>query len=278
VIKPAAGSAPKAAAAAPTPSSSSSKPAASPFVAAAAKAASPLTGTKRARVPDDLEACSHGDLVQLVKQLRSERDALEAGATAAGKAASSLGGVQQLLPGSRQRLDGTTMPPASANFLVAQEAECMKKRLADKAVKAIRKTKHNDKRKPYTEVSEGVANKATAMRLLDGCPLKSDTARMTRWLLEGDSAIAGWLGIEKLVHPVAFDGKVWCFAGGPPPRIYAWAGLESLEVKWEPSSSLLTLKFRTFMAGSGDPESAPRLRAYARGEIAVRPDPNELPF
>ena len=68
-----------------------------------------------------------------------------------------------------------------------------------------------------------------------------------------------------LVHPVAFDGKVWCFAGGPMPKVYAWAGFESLEVKFEPSSSLLTLKFRTFMAGSGDPSYNTQLSAYARG-------------
>ena len=52
--------------------------------------------------------------------------------------------------------------------------------------------------------------------------------------------------------PVAFDGKVLCFAGSRP-TIYAYAGMESLEVKWESSSNLLTLKFRTFFAGSGRP-------------------------
>ena len=80
------------------------------------------------------------------------------------------------------------------------------------------------------------------------------------------------------VHPVAFDGKVLCFAG-QRPTIYAYAGeearrstyvphptdsqcfrshpvctgIESLEVKWEASANLLTLKFRTFFAGSGRP-------------------------
>ena len=150
----------------------------------------------------------------------------------------------------------------------------MKKRLADKSVKAIKKTKHNDKRKPYTEVTEGMPSKATALALLDGLAPKSDTARMTRWLLEGDTAATRWLGIEKLVHPVAFDGKVLCFAG-ERPRVYAWAGIESLEIKYEPSASLLTLKFRTFMAGSGAPHFAPRLVAYSRGEAPTLPSEHE---
>ena len=86
--------------------------------------------------------------------------------------------------------------------------------------------------------------------------------------------------LARQVHPVAFDGKVLCF-GGQRPTIYAYAGewrqarvcasplwvmashrpplpprypgIESLEVKWEASASLLTLKFRTFFAGSGRP-------------------------
>ena len=103
------------------------------------------------------------------------------------------------------------------------------------------------------------------MQVMAGVPGKSDTSRMTKWSLTSDAAISRLLGCEKLIHPVAFDGKVWCFAGGPMPKVYAWAGFESLEVKFEPSSSLLTLKFRTFMAGSGDPSYNTQLSAYARG-------------
>ena len=39
---------------------------------------------------------------------------------------------------------------------------------------------------------------------------------------------------------------------GERPQVYAWAGIEQLEIKYEASSSLLTLKFRTFMAGGGN--------------------------
>ena len=117
---------------------------------------------------------------------------------------------------------------------------------------AIKKTKHNDKKKPYTEVTEGVPSKAAAMAFMAGTALKSDTARMTKWVLEGADEISALLGCERLIHPVAFDGKVWSF-GGMKPQVYAWAGFESLEVKYEPTSALLTHKFRTFMAGSGQP-------------------------
>ena len=142
----------------------------------------------------------------------------------------------------------------------------IKKRLCAKSVKAIKKTKHNDSRKPYTEVTEGLASRAAAMAVMAGVPVKSESTRMTKWLLTSDGAISRFLGCDKLIHPVAFDGKVWCFAG-QKPKIYAWAGFESLEVKFEPSSSLLTLKFRTKLAGSGVPDCGRgmQLAAYARG-------------
>ena len=57
--------------------------------------------------------------------------------------------------------------------------------------------------------------------------------------------------------------------------MYAWAGIESLEIKYEPSASLLTLKFRTFMAGGGLPQYAPGLVAYSRGETSRRPTKEE---
>jgi hypothetical protein len=57
--------------------------------------------------------------------------------------------------------------------------------------------------------------------------------------------------------------------------VYAWAGIESLEVKYEASSNLLTLKFRTFMAGGGLPHCQPRLVAYSRGESSRLPTKEE---
>ena len=60
-------------------------------------------------------------------------------------------------------------------------------------------------------------SKAAVMTLLAGRAPKSDTARMTRWLLEGD-AVSHFLGCEQLCHPVAFDGKIFCIDGSKPPK------------------------------------------------------------
>ena len=140
----------------------------------------------------------------------------------------------------------------------------MRKRLRDKVVKAVKKTAHNDRRKPYSEISDGCASKAVAVALMGGLHPKSDTARMTRWVLTGND-VSMFLGIERLVHHVKFDGMVLSF-GGLPCNVYAWAAFESLEVKFENASKVLTLKARTLLAGSGRPEAQPRLLAYSRGE------------
>ena len=146
----------------------------------------------------------------------------------------------------------------------AKALQAMRKRLRDKVVKAVKKTAHNDRKKPYSEVSDGCASKAVAVALMNGLHPTSDTARMTRWILTGND-VSRFLGVERLVHPVKFDGKVWSF-GGAPVHVYAWAAFESLEIKYENASKVLTLKSRTFMAGSGRPEAQPRLLAYSRGE------------
>ena len=97
----------------------------------------------------------------------------------------------------------------------------MRKRLRDKVVKAVKKTAHNDRKKPYSEISDGCASRAVAVALMNGLHPKSDTARMTRWVLTGND-VSRFLGIERLVHPVKFDGMVLSF-GGAPVVVYAWA-------------------------------------------------------
>ena len=146
----------------------------------------------------------------------------------------------------------------------AKALQAMRKRLRDKVVKAVKKTSHNDRKKPYSEISDGCASRAVAVALMGGLHPKSDTARMTRWALTGND-VSMFLGIERLVHPVKFDGMVLSF-GGLPANVYAWAAFESLEIKYENASKVLTLKSRTFLAGSGRPEAQPRLLAYSRGE------------
>ena len=146
----------------------------------------------------------------------------------------------------------------------AKALQAMRKRLRDKIVKAVKKTAHNDRRKPYSEISDGCPSKAVAVALMGGLHPKSDTARMRRWVLTGND-VSMFLGIERLVHPVKFDGMVLSF-GGLPCNVYAWAAFESLEVKFENASKVLTLKARTLLAGSGRPEAQPRLLAYSKGE------------
>ena len=146
----------------------------------------------------------------------------------------------------------------------AKALQAMRKRLRDKVVKAVKKTAHNDRKKPYSEISDGCASRAVAVALMGGLHPTSDTARMTRWVLTGND-VSRFLGIERLVHPVKFDGMVLSF-GGAPVHVYAWAAFESLEIKFENAAKVLTLKSRTFLAGSGRPEAQPRLLAYSRGE------------
>ena len=179
---------------------------------------------KRARVPDDLESLPREDLVALVRGLATERDALEFEKTSK---------KQATTPATSAAAKPAAKPPASAG-VDAKSVQTILRRLCEKSEKAIKKTKHSQSRKPYTEVTEGCPSKELAVALMRGQSAyqKSDTARMTRWLLPDAASTSAWLGIGQTVHPVAFDGKVWCF-GGQRPSIYAHAKIESLEVKFE---------------------------------------------
>ena len=183
-----------------------------------------------AAIPENLEELSKPELIKIIESLRRQ--------------------VQK-----KQRTDVECD---------AKTLHAMRKRLRDKIVKAVKKTAHNDRRKPYSEISDGCASRDVAIALMGGLHPRSDTARMTRWVLTGND-VSRFLGIERLVHPVKFDGMVLSF-GGAPVHVYAWAAFESLEVKYENASKVLTLKARTLLAGSGRPEAQPRLLAYSRGE------------
>ena len=161
---------------------------------------------------------------------------------------------QTLLPAASARKPAaqTLLPAASAPQPAGLTPAEVRKRvtaLGKRCVREIKKTAHNDKRKPYTTVTEGMP-KAEALQLLGGVGTKVSSSKKMDKITLQPSEIAAWLGIEELVHPVKFDGKVWCFAG-QKPQVYAWAGFESLEVKVE--NHMMTLKFRTFMAKTGRP-------------------------
>ena len=183
-----------------------------------------------AAIPENLEELSKPELIKIIESLRQQ--------------------VQK-----KQRTDAEVDVKA---------IHATRKRLRDKVVKAVKKTAHNDRKKPYSEISDGCASRAVAVALMNNLHPKSDTARMTRWVLTGND-VSRFLGVERLVHPVKFDGMVLSF-GGLPANVYAWAAFESLEIKYENAARILTLKSRTFLAGSGRPEAQPRLLAYSRGE------------
>ena len=75
---------------------------------------------------------------------------------------------------------------------------------------------------------------------------------MIKQELFGDD-IVNWLKLDELfIHPVKFDGKVYCLAG-MKPKIHVWATFEKVEVKYIKNTCALELKFRTFIARTGDP-------------------------
>ena len=165
------------------------------------------TPSKLSSVPADLESLDKPALIATIKRLRRERDELAAAKTSP--------------PAKKSK----PSPPRPSVDIAA-----IMKRLREKSIKAIKKTPHTEKRKPYTEVTEGCASKSIALALLGAKTPKSDTKRMTRWVLEGDE-VPAWLGCERLVHPVNFDGYSYCLKG-ETPRVYFWAAFESLEVKY----------------------------------------------
>lgn len=129
-----------------------------------------------------------------------------------------------------------------------------KKRIATAAVRAIKTSAHNRQKKPWSLVWDRLPNLAAAMTLFEELAVDSDSARQIKWILHDGDAIAQWLGgtNNKYVPNVKFDGKVLCI-GNFKPKVYAWASYESLEAKFEKKTGLLSLKFRTFLAGTGLP-------------------------
>ena len=121
--------------------------------------------------------------------------------------------------------------------------------LGKKCVREIKKTAHNQKRKPFTTVTEGMP-RDEAVQLLGSVGTQLSSSKKMTKISVAPSEIPGWLGIEEMVHPVKFDGKVWCLAG-QRPQVYAWAAFESLEVKIE--AHMITLKFRTYLGRTGRP-------------------------
>lgn len=208
-----------------------------------------LTNTS---IPPNLESLERSELIRLLKRVADERDKLrvemENPAAKKAKTSTTLAPIfcsnNSSTPGST-----TTNPQTTPSF----NASAAKKRIAKNTVRLVKKSAHNDKKKPWTEVTDSIPSSASAIQLLEGHTPKSDTARMIKWELLGNDTVVNWLGLEeKFIHPVKFDGKVWCLAG-EKPKIYAWAAFEKVEIKYIKNTGSLEMKFRTFMARTGNP-------------------------
>ena len=124
-----------------------------------------------------------------------------------------------------------------------------KTRIAEKLTTLIKKKSHNWKGRPTTELIEDVPTLEAVRELFLGFPEINKTARSYRWQLTGKQLVK-WLGCPKYVHPVKFEGKVVCTIG-QPAYVYAFAGYDSMLAKYEQGSGTLTLKVKTYTAGTG---------------------------
>ena len=229
-------------------------------------------------VPADLSTLNNERLQGLVRDLDEERQALRLQLAAATKA------QQNNAKKARKPAPISTSSAASAAATAAptevtptaKEVTTVQKRLGKNVERSVKKLTFGNRKKPTCEVSEGGMSPemATALMKEYSSSLKSDTKKMTKWLLTDDADIAALLQTKRLIHPCKFNGKVWSF-GGSKPKIYVWAGYEQCEVKYDKSQRNLTIKVKCFEAGTGSPESpySVRLVAYADG-IGSKPDGN----
>mmetsp|Transcript_5491 Transcript_5491/g.11966 ORF Transcript_5491/g.11966 Transcript_5491/m.11966 type:complete len:805 (-) Transcript_5491:127-2541(-) len=163
---------------------------------------------------------------------------------------------------------GKATPAATAKF----DAAAAKKRLLKRTTTEVKKTAHNDRKKPYSTVSDALPDESAARALFEDVTPSSDTKAMIKWKLSG-MEVSNWFKndssglLEHYIHPVKFDGKVICLFGSKP-KVYAWAGFDSVEVKFEKKSNLLTLKIRTYLAGTGRPDK------FGGEDLTVPPYPN----
>lgn len=168
------------------------------------------------------------ELVRLLKRVTSERDELLSELCKVKKAKTTAAA------------GGMVVPPFNASAAM--------KRITSTAVREIKKTGHNRNKKPWTQINESLpvsTSHSAATELFSGIPPASITPHLIKWQLDGQQ-VSDWLGVQ-YVHPVKYDGKVWCLKGQRPPKVDAWAYFERLEAKYTKKTGQLQLKFRTFM-------------------------------
>mmetsp|Transcript_4745 Transcript_4745/g.12064 ORF Transcript_4745/g.12064 Transcript_4745/m.12064 type:complete len:393 (-) Transcript_4745:411-1589(-) len=157
-----------------------------------------------------------------------------------------------------------------------KEVAAFRKRIASKAVRMIKKNAHTDRKKPWTEFTEGIPKDESGelllkelMRPYHESNMKSDTKRMTKWCFKLDSnvdddsseedqdKIQTVLGTPKWIHPVKCNLQCYLAPGEYFAGFYAVAGYCQLEVKYDKPSSSVTFKIRTYLKQTGDPKDVP---------------------
>ena len=221
---------------------------------------------KTTQVPQDLEGLSKEELVRLLRSVASEREALEQNIVPRKSSEGSTGGenVAPLgTPNQALTAAGTRPVPVKPSNLLpfipspprvkvntSYKVDQAKVRIADTLTALIKKKAHNWKGRPTTEMTEEVPTLEAARELMEGFTEINKTARSYRWQLTGEQVVE-WLNCPKYVHPVKFEGKVVCTIG-QPAYVYAFAGFDSMLAKYEQGTATLTLKVKTYTAGTGN--------------------------
>jgi hypothetical protein len=240
-------------------------------------------------LPSNLDRLSKNEILNLVKRLASERDALlnnqkgnkrprgrKTKGTINSTTISSHHDVNTVLnvpPGnnstSQRKPTSTSSPrrtvvPKQATATVSYihsvpfiDIAEIKERIYKDASERIKETIHTDRNKPYTAViAESSFAEASILALMaDYIPIKT-TNTMMIWLLE-EEQILDWFHIRDTpyIHPVANEIATICFKWEKNPTVYAHAKMEQVEIKWERKTGTLQLKFRTWVVGFGRPPS-----------------------
>jgi hypothetical protein len=218
----------------------------------------PDRSRKPTQVPTDLEDLPKEELVRLLRSVASERETLERNAVGG----SSNKGPSRPDDPARNAVGPAAPPKASATLLPfipppprvkpppPFKCEQVKAHIEEMAASMIKKKAHNWKGRPTTEVTEEIPSLEAARELFKGYPEINKTARSYRWNLNGFQVVE-WLGCPRYVHPVKFEGKIVCQVG-QPAYVYAFAGYDSLLAKYEQGTGTLTLRFKTYTAGTGN--------------------------
>lgn len=209
-------------------------------------------------VPADLEDLPKEELVRLLRSVTSEREIMERSGQSKGehlpsnkKLSEGFSGAAASAPKPASSLLPYIPSPPRIKPPPVFKCDQVKARIAEMAASLIKKRAHNWKGRPTTEMTEEVPSLEAARELFKGYPEVNKTARSYRWQLSGEQVVE-WLDCPKYVHPVKFEGKVICQIG-QPAYVYAFAGYDSLLAKYEQGTGALTLKFKTFTAGTGIP-------------------------